>query len=353
MVFLVKTDSFTTSKQLKELLLAAEVGNIDRMKNLIDATKQFGYTNQWMTSLDKKGRSPLIIASMHGYTNVVELIIKEIIESTDDEKLRTSYINCKDYKGRSSLFYSVGEGHFNVIKLLVETGANIETITNEKHALPGSTLLMGCAEKNHVECFDYLIMKGADIFAKREDGSDATYIAARYGHTEIINRIVDMSDAPILINRPTFRQRTALVTSAFHGHIDVCKALISHVENINHRDIDGITALMYASAEGNVLLVQWLIFKGADISIKSKGKENALEFALKNKQKDVAKVLRTCSECDQQKENPMQQRNIQRRVSMHPNISTTKRNSNQRRMSLHQNATNVEHKKNQRRMSFN
>ena len=66
------------------------------MKNLIDATKQFGYTNQWMTSLDRKGRSPLILASMHGYTSVVELIIKEIIGSTEDEELRKYFKENKD-----------------------------------------------------------------------------------------------------------------------------------------------------------------------------------------------------------------------------------------------------------------
>ena len=35
-------------------------------------------TTKWMTTGDKKGRSPLIIASMFGYVKVVELIIKEI-----------------------------------------------------------------------------------------------------------------------------------------------------------------------------------------------------------------------------------------------------------------------------------
>ena len=75
-----KLSSFSNAKQLKELLCAAEVGNIDRMKMLMDATKQFGYTSEWMASKDKKGRSPLIISSMHGYTNVVEMILKEMID---------------------------------------------------------------------------------------------------------------------------------------------------------------------------------------------------------------------------------------------------------------------------------
>ena len=326
------------------------------MKNMIDATKQFGFTNQWMTSLDRKGRSPLVIASMHGYTNVVDMIIKEIIKSTDDENLRNRYINCQDYKGRSSLFYSVGKGHMNVIKLLVENGADIEAITNEKHPYPGSTLLMGCAETNEFECFDYLISRGANIFKRREDGSDTTYIAARYGHSEIVDRIMEMSDSKILINRPTFRKRTAFVTAAFHGHIDICKAILKLVENINHQDKDGFTALMYASAEGHRFLTEWLVIHGADISIQSKEKENAFQLALKNQQRDVVKFLRSI-EVEQQKKNPRQMSNNQRRMSMNPDLIPTKKNVSQRRMSLHPNATNsetptLERKKSRRRMSM-
>ena len=58
------------------------------MRFLIESTKSFGYTMKWMTTGDKKGRSPLIIASMYGYVKVVELIIKEIINSTTDDKVR-------------------------------------------------------------------------------------------------------------------------------------------------------------------------------------------------------------------------------------------------------------------------
>ena len=304
------------------------------MKNLIDATKQFGYTNQWMTSLDRKGRSPLILASMHGYTSVVELIIKEIIGSTEDEELRKYYINFKDYKGRSSLFYSVADCHLNVVKLLVETGADVETMTNEKHVRPGSTLLMGCAEKNFFECFDFLLEKGANIFSTREDGADATYIAARYGHQKIIERIIEMRDAHVLINRPTFRGRTAFLTAAFHGHMEVCQTLFDHIEDINHQDEDGVSALMYASKGGKGHLVQWLVLNGANPSLKSKDKQNALEFATKNKKKDVAKFLRTCVE---------ETSSVTRRGS----VKVTSNNNRYRKGSVV-----IEQKKNQRRRSL-
>ena len=256
---------FSSEKQLREILLSAEFRNIDLMRNLIESTKHFGYTNQWITSRDRKGRSPLQIASMLGYIKVVTMILKDIINVECDDDLRNSYINFKDYKGRTSLFYATAEGHLGVVKLLVENGADLECITSEKHTQPGSTPLMACAEKNHRDCFDCLIENGADIMATREDGADAIYIAARYGHHEIIERIVNMDESSLVVNRPTFRRRTAFLTAAFHGHKLVCAKLLHLLNDINQKDKDGFTAIMYARNKGDVDLVKWLTQNGAKV----------------------------------------------------------------------------------------
>ena len=74
----------------------------------------------------------------------------------------------------------------------MENGADVEAITNDSHIQPGSTALMACAEKNAFECFGILVSNGANISVTREDGADATYIAARYGHNEIVEQIIEM-----------------------------------------------------------------------------------------------------------------------------------------------------------------
>ena len=158
-----RRNSMAAVKQLKELFADAEVGKMGNINGLIDSTKRFDYTRQWMTTGDIKGRSPLLIASMNGCSTVVELLFKEIIEPTNDEELRKTYVNFQDDKGRSSLFYAVAEDHLSVVKILVENGADMEAITSDKHAQPGSTALMACAEKNEIECFNILVEKGADI----------------------------------------------------------------------------------------------------------------------------------------------------------------------------------------------
>ena len=262
------------------------------MRFLIESLRKFGYTTKWMTSGDKKGRSPLIIGSMHGYVKVVELIIREIINCTDEEMIKKMYIDFQDFKGRTSLFYAVADGHLSVARLLVEFGADLDIATNTKHTQPGSTPLMATVERNHLECFEFLLEQGANIRAIRQDGADFLYIAARYGRREIFERMSELDEFSFLVNRPTFRRRTVIIPAASHGHILVCKIILQAMKNINHRDIDGNTALMYSAIKGNLSSVKWLISYGANIHLKNKSKERALDYAIYGRHEDVIHLLK-------------------------------------------------------------
>ena len=58
------------------------------MRSLIDATKQWNLTDQWMTKGDRKGRTPIHLASIYGYVNVIEFIVDEVINNIDNEIIR-------------------------------------------------------------------------------------------------------------------------------------------------------------------------------------------------------------------------------------------------------------------------
>ena len=55
------------SRELKELLVAAEIGNIERMECIFKATEQWEMTNEWLTSGDIKKRTILHFAAIYGY----------------------------------------------------------------------------------------------------------------------------------------------------------------------------------------------------------------------------------------------------------------------------------------------
>ena len=285
-------------KGLKELLTAVEMGNVEKMKNIVRAIEAYDITQQWMTQGDKKGRTPLHLASGYGYLNAVRFIVKEIVQSNNDPDIRNIYINVRDHKGRTPLYHAAAERRISVARFFVEEEADLESATNENHIAPGSTALMSCAEKNNVECFDLLMEKGANVSAVRKDGADAAYIAARYGHQEIIEQIAqycaDNATVNFIINRPTFRGRTALITAALHRHIDVCKALHEKGANLDHQDDDKFTALSYAAHEGHFDIVKWLVQSGANIHIKNTNSETALMCADANGHIKIARFLQRC-----------------------------------------------------------
>ena len=169
------------------------------------------------------------------------------------------------------------------MRVLVERGVELDSATNETHSAPGSTAIMACAENGYTACFDCLLYKGSDLLAQRIDGADAFYLAAMNGHTEIIRSIVNTELIRIIchdiVDKPTFRGRTALMTAAFHGHLGVIKLLFEKGANINHKDNDGFTPLILASYEGHLKVVKWLLRKGAHLSNTDKFGDTAEESA--------------------------------------------------------------------------
>ena len=273
------------------ILSAADFRNVERLRYIVSAISAWNMGHQWITEGDKKGRTPLHLASIYGYFHAVRFIVEEIIEACHDTDRRKRYINVLDNKGRTSLFHAVAEGRVSIARFLIERDADLESVTNDGHIEPGSTALMACAEKNTVECFNLLMEKGADVLVVRKDGADAAYIAARYGHLKIIQRIAETKEIKEIVNRRTFRGRTALLTAAFHRHLDVCKVLLSKGANLNHQDDDKFTALIYAASEGHYDIVNWLVRKGANVHIKNKFGETALMCANANGHTHITKLL--------------------------------------------------------------
>ena len=268
------------------------MGDVDRMRGIVTAVNEWKMTKQWLTQCDKKGRTPLHLASLSGYMKVVRFIVKEIVGSTKDEILRKQYVNLPDNKGRTPLFHAAAQGRPNVVRFLIERDADLEAATNESHTEPGSTALMACAEKNNLECFSSLLDKGANVLAIRKDGADATYMAARYGHVKIIQEIAESEKMKLIVNRPSFRGRTPILTAAFHGHIKVCKVLHGKGADLDHQDDDKFTALIYAASQGHFDIVRWLVKKGANLYLKDRYQDIASTSADAYGHPEIAKYLR-------------------------------------------------------------
>ena len=75
------------------------------------------------------------------------------------------------------------------------------------------------------------------------------------------------------------------------GNLDTVQILISNGAELNAKDQDGITPLMWASSYGYSDIVKMLIVNGADVNAIDNNGETPLYYAVYNNYEDGVKVL--------------------------------------------------------------
>lgn len=284
-------------KKTKEILSTAKDGDVEILNLIVVSCKNINKKSNeeiclsWLLVSDKKGRTPLHLASMHGHVNILNYIWQEILELTKNKKVKKQLIDMNDHKGRTALFYASARGHDEVVTYLINREASLEACTNGNHIAPGSTPLMASAEKNTLKCFELLLDANANVMNQRKDGADALYMASRYGNHQIIRMLAINNKIEGIVNRDTFHGRIAIMTAALHGHIDACKELLECGAKLNYQDNDKLTALILATNEGHLALIKWLVVNGADIEIKDRHGGSALDAALGNGYSEIVNFL--------------------------------------------------------------
>ena len=87
--------------------------------------------------------------------------------------------------------------------------------------------------------------------------------------------------------RGTDYGETALIAASQEGHIDVVQALLDKGADVNVKANNGTTALIAAAQEGHIEVVRALLDKGADVYAKNNGGVPALIIAALMGHKEV------------------------------------------------------------------
>ena len=117
-------------------------------------------------------------------------------------------------------------------KYLSERGYNIDT----KFYSNGDTLLSRAIIKNDITMIDSLILKGANVNIKNNDGFTAFHYAAMCGNKYIIRSILRTKPD---INIQTKKGYTPLIYSAQQKNLESVQELIEHGADINILCTDG------------------------------------------------------------------------------------------------------------------
>ncbi len=103
-----------------------------------------------------------------------------------------------------------------------------------------------------------------------------------------INELIDMGAD---VNAEDDSGYTALMEASFNGHLDVVELLIKNGADVNETNNHGATALMWASAYNHIEIVKCLVKNNADVNIKNKEDCTALIWASRYDNAEIVEYL--------------------------------------------------------------
>lgn len=175
--------------------------------------------------------------------------------------------------GHTPLMEAASAGNVSVAKILVDSGASINTHSNE---FKESALTLACY-KGHLEMVRFLLEAGADQEHKTEEMHTALMEASMDGHVAVARLLLDSGAQ---VNMPADSFESPLTLAACGGHVELAMLLLERGANIEEVNDEGYTPLMEASREGHEEMVALLLSQGADINAQTEEtQETALTLA--------------------------------------------------------------------------
>ncbi|KAI0409214.1 ankyrin repeat-containing domain protein [Xylaria palmicola] len=157
----------------------------------------------------------------------------------------------------------------SLVKRIINHHPNL--IHNPDHSADGlsNSNLHLAASLGHLQVCKVLVAQGHEkpTPALNDNHQTALMLAAAAGHTEAVHFLADNDPATIL--RRDMRGRDAIMEASVGGHDTVLQILLTYVPGgaesaVKNADLDGNTALHFASGNGHLLVLRTLLAAGAD-----------------------------------------------------------------------------------------
>lgn len=146
------------------------------------------------------------------------------------------------------------------------------------------------ARRGDVAALSSQLRTNSDLLnSQNEKGYTAIVLASYNNQTDATSYLLSQNANPCLVD---LKGNTALMGVIFKGHRDPAKLLINRCD-INHRNNEGQTALMYASLFGREDFSKELISLGAKKDIKDNEGRDALSIAEGQWNQAMVRLLKT------------------------------------------------------------
>ncbi len=132
-----------------------------------------------------------------------------------------------------------------------------------------------------------LLSLRVDINALDSEGNTMLILAARNGHMEFVQALIEKGAK---LDKWNYKYSSALGQAAVRGHTEIARLLLEKKATFDERDKDGYTNLTWAVVFGHTEIARLLIEKGANIDQKA-GPTTILDFAMDKNHVEIVNLL--------------------------------------------------------------
>lgn len=203
--------------------------------------------------------------------------------------LNVAYANDEQVDLNRQALAAARSGNAKTFKATIESGAS----ANTRNRL-GDSLLITAIKNDQMDIMMMLIERGADINLANVAQVTPLMTAAFYGRPAMAKILIDKKAD---VNAVDQMKKSAMVYAAGKGQTEIVEMLLktgpSSGITPNSIYTNGLTALMWAGASGNLATVQALLDRGADASLVDNRGKTVAQMADENSQLDVVKLLKS------------------------------------------------------------
>ena len=205
----------------------------------------------------KYAQTPLMYACRRGHTTSVMTLLN-----------RGADVNMHSNRESCAMFEAVCANKPEVVKVLLAwTKTNINVIDRSRS---GISPLILAAQEGYIDIArSFLHHEDIDLNSRDLNGNTALFHAIQAEHTEIAQDILDRQDRPnkwLDLNSRNWKGTTALILAASKGQEDIVNQLLSKGADPSIKDKEGGgTAILRAVDEGQILIVQIMLNFDVDL----------------------------------------------------------------------------------------
>lgn len=217
---------------------AAYNGHVETVRILSEKKKVL------LDMVNESGRTALHLAVMQSKFAVVDLLQRKGMSL--DKRCNT---------GLTALHYACMADSFEIANLLLLSGADMEAAESQHE----QRSLHIVASKGSIPMLDLLCDKGASLNARNGVGDRAICAASRYGHTAIVQRLLDRGSPLTMKFETSPREDSPLCLAAQGGHSNVCSLLLNRGASALKKDETGWQPYLYAAHHGHADVLGFLL----------------------------------------------------------------------------------------------